>query len=160
MDMQFDYDISDLERVHRYFSGKDWENVQKRALNQAAKTLKKDIRDRFKNALPAATHKNPKYKDRLIDAIRNQKAKNTGPGEWSVRLHAYGSPTKGSRTYQARFFENKTEERFTKSGWKDKWGRKYGRRLKRGTVGPLDFFKNGIKNADQALQSTRDMLID
>ena len=147
--IEFRVDTSEMEKMNRWFNERDWLNVKKRALNKAVSHLKKDAKDLFKTKLPAATFKNPKYKDRLIDAIRSSKVKETGIAELSVKVHTMGSRKAGSRTYQARFFEGGTQER-TMPAYTDSLGRKYTKSRSTGRIHPpLYFFKDSVSNLNK-----------
>ena len=148
--VQFTYDSSEMRKMNRWFSEKDWFNVKKRALNKGANHLKKDAKKLFKTKLPAATKRNPNYNDRLIDAIRSSKVKETGLGELSVKVHTMGNRKKGSGTFRARFFEGSTQERFIEPGYTDKLGRKYTKKRSIGRIHPaLYFFRDTVSNLNK-----------
>ena len=149
--VEFKVDTSSMQRMNRWFSEKDWFNVKKRSLNKAANHLKKDAKKLFKTKLPAATKRNPNYNDRLIDAIRSSKVKETGLGELSVKVHTMGNRKKGSGTFRARFFEKGTQERFIKPGYTDRLGRKYTKKRSIGRIHPpLYFFRDSMSSINSA----------
>ena len=121
--------------------------VKRRALTKAGNTIRKTAKQNFKSKLPAATKRSDKYKDRLIDAIRFSKMKNTGLGELNLTVHTMGSNKKGSGTFRARFFEKGTQDRYTKRGYTDSLGRRYPQGQYRGRLQPpLQFFHDAVSN--------------
>lgn len=148
--VDFRVDTSSMQRMNKYFSDKDWFKIKKKSLNKAAGIVKKEVKKQFKTELPAATLKNPNYIDKLIDAVRSSKVKETGIAELSVKVHIMGTRKKGSRTYQARFFEQGTKERFIKPGYTDKLGRKYTKKRSIGHIKPLWFFRDSIGSLSSA----------
>ena len=148
--VDFRVDTSSMQRMNRWFSDKEWFNVKKRALNKAGGIVKKEVKKQFKTELPAATLKNPNYIDRLIDAVRSSKVKEKGLGELILKVHVMGTRKKGSRTYQARFFEGGTKERFIKPGYTDKLGRKYTKKRSIGHIEPLWFFRDSMSSINSA----------
>lgn len=150
MNVQFTADTSEMQRMNRWFSEKDWFNVKKRALNKAGGTIKKEVKKQFKTELPAATKRNPNYIDRLIDAVRSSKVKEKGLGELILKIHVMGNRKKGSGTFRARFFEGGTRERFIKPGYVDKLGRKYTKKRSIGHIEPLWFFRDSMSSVNTA----------
>lgn len=145
-DIRLQVDTTEFRRMVGYFTQKDWLTVKRRALSKAANSIKKDAKKLFKQRLPKATSKNKKYSDRLIDAIRSSKIKETSPGELSVNVHTLGTRRPGSMTYIARFFEGGTEERFKKQ-YVDKKGRRYTHTQSVGRIKPLGFFRDALQNS-------------
>lgn len=143
--VQFTYDTSEFERQNRWFSSRDWTNIQKRTLRKAANDLKKKTKSKFKSLLPMASVKNPKYNDKLLDAVRISKIKETGLAELSIKLHVMGTKKKGSGTFRSRFFEKGTKEREI-SPYVDKLGRHYNKTWKTGRIKPLYFFRDSVSN--------------
>lgn len=148
--IQFTYDTSEMRKMNRWFHEKDWNKIKKRALNKAGGTIKKEVKKQFKTELPAATLKNPNYNDKLIDAVRSSKVKESGIAELSLKVHIMGTRKKGSRTYQARFYEGGTQERFIKPGYTDKLGRKYTKKRSIGRIKPLWFFRDSMSSINSA----------
>ena len=146
--VEFKVDTSEMQKMNRWFNDKDWEKIKKRTLNKAAAHLKKDAKKSFKSVLPAATKKNPKYNDRLIDAIRSSKVEETGLSEYTVKVHVMGNRKKGSGTYSARFFEGGTKER-TMPSYVDKLGRKYPKSRSIGSIEALHYFQDTISNLNK-----------
>lgn len=150
-DIQFTVDTTELARMVKYFSQQDWYRVKRRALTRAGNDIRKDAKQRFKSKLPAATKRNDKYKDRLIDAIRFSKMKNTGSGELNLVVHTMGSNKKGSGTFRARFFEKGTNDRVTRKAYTDSLGRRYPQGQNRGRLQPpLQFFHDAVSNFNKA----------
>lgn len=157
--IQFNYDTSEMQRMNRWFSDKDWFNVKKRALNKAGGTIKKEVKKQFKTVLPAATKRNPNYNDRLIDAVRSSKVKEKGLAELILKIHVMGNHKKGSGTFRARFFEGGTQERFIKPGYTDKLGRKYTKKRSIGRIHPpLYFFRDSMSSINPAAMNMRNYL--
>ncbi len=146
--VQFTYDTSEFERQNRWFSSRDWTNIQKRTLRKAANDLKKKTKSKFKSLLPMASVKNPKYNDKLLDAVRISKIKETGLAELSIKLHVMGTKKKGSGTFRARFFEGETKER-TMPSYVDKLGRKYPKSRSIGKIEALHYFQDTISNLNK-----------
>lgn len=107
-------DTRQLEKLYRYITDKQWKQVERRVLNKIAGKIKNRTRKAFKIALPAATHRNPQYSDRLIDAIRKSRVKESSTGILKTAVHAMGTTKSGSGTFRARFFETGTKERHHK----------------------------------------------
>lgn len=150
-DIQFTVDTTEFARMVKYFSQQDWYRVKRRALTRAGNDIRKDAKQRFKSKLPAATKRSDKYKDRLIDAIRFSKMKNTGSGELNLVVHTMGSNKKGSGTFRARFFEKGTNDRVTRKGYTDSLGRHYPQGQNRGRLQPpLQFFHDAVSNFNKA----------
>lgn len=144
-------DTSEMQKMNRWFSQKDWFRTKKKALNKAAGSIKKTVKDKFKTLLPFATLKNPNYNDRLIDAVRLSKVKEKGLGELIVKVHTLGTRKKGSGTFRARFFEGGTQERTIKGGYTDKLGRKYTKSRSIGRIHPpLYFFRDSMSSVNMA----------
>lgn len=156
--VDFRVDTSSMQRMNRWFSDKDWFKIKKRALNKAGGTIKKEVKKQFKTELPAATLKNPNYIDRIIDAVRSSKVKEKGLGELILKIHILGNRKKGSRTYQARFFEQGTQERFIKPGYTDKLGRKYTKKRSIGRIKPLWFFRDSMSSINSASMNMNNYL--
>ena len=108
--------------------------------------LKKETKDELKRSLPAATERNPKYEDRLIDAVRSHVLKNDLNPE--AYVHVMGNRRKKSGTYRTRFFELGTRERTIKSG-------KYAGR-KVGHIERLGFFDKAITRSGSRVVSAAD----
>lgn len=156
--VDFRVDTSSMQRMNKYFSDKDWFNVKKRSLNKAAGIVKKEVKKQFKTELPAATLKNPNYIDRLIDAVRSSKVKEKGLGELLLKIHIMGTRKKGSRTYQARFFEGGTKMRELKPGIKDSLGRTYKKSRSIGRIKPLYFFRDSMSSINSASMNINNYL--
>lgn len=150
MNVDFKVDTTSMERQNRWFTTKDWFSVKKKALNKAAGQVKKTVKSKFKSVLPAANFSNPLYKDKLIDAVRSSKVQANGLAEVSVKVHVMGTRKKGSRTYQARFFEQGTKERKIKPGITDKLGRHYIKPRSIGRIKPLWFFRDSMSSVNSA----------
>lgn len=92
------------------FTAKEWFRIEKKAMRRGMNMVKSEGRKRFKRALPKAATKNPKYSDRMIDAILG-KVKVQDNQTTYFEVHNAGSRKKTSGTYRARFFEKGTKER-------------------------------------------------
>ena len=149
--VDFNVDTTEMQKMNRWFSQKDWWRIKKKALNKAAGTIKKTVKQKFRTLLPMATVKNPLYNDKLIDAIRSSKVKDKGIGELIVKVHTLGTRKKGSGTFRARFFEGGTQERFIKPGIKDSLGRTYKKKRSIGRIHPpLYFFRDSMSSINSA----------
>lgn len=96
--------------VLQRFTAKDWFGIEKRAMRKGMNMVKSEGRKRFKRTLPKATSRNPKYSDRMIDAILG-KVKVQDNQTTYFEVHNAGTRKKTSGTYRARFFERGTKER-------------------------------------------------
>lgn len=96
--------------VLQRFTAKDWFGIEKRAMRKGMNMVKSEGRKRFKRALPKAASRNPKYSDRMIDAILG-KVKVQDNQTTYFEVHNAGTRNKTSGTYRARFFERGTKER-------------------------------------------------
>lgn len=147
--IEFKADTTDLQKMNSYFSGNDWKAVKRRALQEGATKIKKAARYSFKEQLPNATKRSKKYKDRLIDAIRSTKITDKGLADMSIGVHTLGTRKSGSGTFRARFFEGGTKVR-TQGPYVDSLGRKYVHSRKVGSIKPLHFFTDSVKDANVA----------
>lgn len=144
--IRFDVDTTEMQRMVRYFSEKDWFAVKRRTLSKAGNAIKRDARKTFKSKLPKASHKGDNFSDRLIDAIRTSKIKNEGTGELHMKVHTMGSRKSGSGTFRTRFFEGgarQNGDRFQKP-YVDSLGRKYTHGRNIGRIKPLYFFNEAV----------------
>lgn len=149
--IQFNYDTTEMQKMNRWFSQRDWFNIKKKALNKAAGGIKKTVKQKFRTLLPMATVKNPLYNDKLIDAVRSSKVKEKGLGGLFVKIHTMGKRKKGSGTFRARFFEGGTQKRELKPGIKDKLGRTYTKARSIGRIHPpLYFFRDSMSSVNTA----------
>ena len=86
----------------------------KTILGAGAAELKKETKKELLASVPAANQRNPKYSDRLIDAVRSYVMKDeTNP---EVYVHIMGTRKAKSGTFRTRFFEGGTKIRKIKSG--------------------------------------------
>lgn len=155
-DVKIYVDTTELRRLGRYFTQRDWLNVKKRALGSAAKSLKNKARELFKQRLPNATKKKA-YSDRLIDAIKQTKIKTQGEGKLEVSVHTLGNRKKGSGTFRARFFEGGTQDRYQKPHV-DSLGRRYTHKKWIGRIKPLNFFRDASGQATTDRQKMMDQI--
>lgn len=121
-------------------------NQYKTILAAGSAELKKETKDELKRSLPAATERNPKYEDRLIDAVRSHVLKNDQKPE--AYVHVMGNRRKKSGTYRTRLFEVGTVERTIKSG-------KYAGR-KVGHIKPIGFFDKAITRSGSRVVAAAD----
>lgn len=150
--IEFRSDTTEMQKMVKFFTEKDWKTVKKRTLSKAAAKLKRDAKKSFKLKLPFAADKNPKYNDKMIDAVRSSKVEDKGLAELKVKVHVLGTRKKGSGTFRARFFEGGTQER-TMSPYVDSLGRKYVNSRSTGRIHPpLYFFKDTISNLNPTQQ--------
>lgn len=122
---------TDIDKVYeefQTFTTKEMKSSLKSALNTAGNKLKGETKSLFRKALPAASKSNPKYSDKMIDAVRRSKVKETSQHEMYVKVHIMGTRNTGSGTYRARFFEAGTRLRRTRKGYY------------RGSIKALNFF--------------------
>ena len=105
------------------FTAKDWFGIEKRAMRKGMNMVKSEGRKRFKRTLPKATSRNPKYSDRMIDAILG-KVKVQDNQTTYFEVHNAGTRKKSSGTYRARFFEKGTKIR-TKGHYRGRIQDKY-----------------------------------
>lgn len=117
------------------------------ALRSGAGVMKKSIRDEIKSKKLKATGRNPKYIDRLIDAVKSSKPKN---GE--IKIHILGTRKPKSGTYRLRFFESpKIRYNLTYKGVKLKKKRKVGSLSKFN-----GFFASGISTSKSDVERKMD----
>lgn len=104
-----------------------WQNISKnfskavirgrrKGMNKVATEIKKTTKQLVKSSLPKAASSNSKYSDKMIDAVRTTKYKeSTLVGEAIAGVHIMGTRKTGSGTFRLRFFEAGTSERFVKT---------------------------------------------
>ena len=149
--IEFKSDTTEMQKMVKYFTEKDWKTVKKRTISKAAAKLKRDVKKSFKTKLPFAQDKNPKYNDKMLDAVRTSKVEDNGLAELKIKVHVLGTRKKGSGTFRARFFEGGTKER-TMSPYVDKLGRHYVNTRSTGHIQALNFFKETISNLNPTEQ--------
>lgn len=89
------------------FTLKEMRKATKTALRKGAQVLRKNTRNALRRVLKASTHRNPKYNDRLIDAIKYSVDRK---GD-EAKVHIMGTQKRGSGTFRLRFFEKGTKVR-------------------------------------------------
>lgn len=137
-DIKFDIVNDDITPFVRKLSSKDWFNIEKRAMRKGINKLKNDARRRFRSSLPAVRKQNPKYSDKMTDAIMGKtfvSGKNV-KGE----VHNAGTRKNTSGTYRARFYEQGST------------------RKKRGSIPGFHYMKNTESKLDDAMQKVTDQL--
>lgn len=98
----------------REFNLKEMRKATKTALRKGAQVLSKNTKKQLRQKLRAASNRNSKYNDRLIDAVRYSVDKKGN----LAKVHIMGTQKKGSGTFRLRFFEKGTKIRTHKSGKK------------------------------------------
>ena len=137
-DIKFDIVNDDITPFVRKLSSKDWFNIEKRAMRKGVNKLKNAARRRFRSSLPAVRKQNPKYSDKMTDAIMGKtfvSGKNV-KGE----VHNAGTRKNTSGTYRARFYEQGST------------------RKKRGSIPGFHYMKNTESKLDEAMQKVTDQL--
>lgn len=137
-DIKFDIVNDDITPFVRKLSSKDWFNIEKRAMRKGVNKLKNAARRRFRSSLPAVRKQNPKYSDKMTDAIMGKtfvSGKNV-KGE----VHNAGTRKNTSGTYRARFYEQGST------------------RKKRGSIPGFHYMKNTESKLDDAMQKVTDQL--
>lgn len=129
---------------------KNAERTEKAVLRAGANVMKKSVKKELTNTGLDVYSKNPKYQDRLIDALRVTK-----PRDGEIKVHILGTRAKKSGTYRLRFFESaKKRYNLTKHGVPLKKKRK---------VGSLSrfngFFKRGIDSSSAEVQQKMDQTL-
>lgn len=135
----FKTDTTEVQGMIDYFKNNDWIRAESNALKKASNAVKRHNRKRMKELIPNATKRNPKYTDRLIDAIRSSKVKRK-PNELLVKVHTMGTKNKTSGTYRARFFNNSKEVERQTHAFTDKLGRFYKNGRKTGVLKQIHYF--------------------
>lgn len=102
-DVKFDIENDDITPFVRKMTSKDWFNVEKRAIRKGMNTLKTEARRRFRSALPNVRKQNPKYSDKMTDAIMSKVF--TSGKNVKGEVHNAGTRKNTSGTYRARFYE-------------------------------------------------------
>ena len=137
-DIKFDIVNDDITPFVRKLSSKDWFNIEKRAMRKGVNKLKNDARRRLRSSLPAVRKQNPKYSDKMTDAIMGKtfvSGKNV-----KGQVHNAGTRKKTSGTYRARFYEQGST------------------RKKRGSIPGFHYMKNTEAKLDDAMQKVTDQL--
>lgn len=137
-DIKFDIVNDDITPFVRKLSSKDWFNIEKRAMRKGINKLKNAARRRFRSSLPAVSKQNPKYSDKMTDAIMGKtfvSGKNV-----KGQVHNAGTRKKTSGTYRARFYEQGST------------------RKKRGSIPGFHYMKNTESKLDEAMQKVTDQL--
>lgn len=107
---------------------KEMRKALRQGVQNAANKLRGETKKVFRSALPAARHRNTKYNDTLLDAVKRSKVEENQRGEISAKVHIMGTRNTGSGTFRARFYEKGTRQRRTRKGYN------------RGSIAPLGFF--------------------
>lgn len=137
-DIKFDIVNDDITPFVRKLSSKDWFNIEKRAMRKGINKLKNAARRRFRSSLPAVRKQNPKYSDKMTDAIMGKtfvSGKNV-----KGQVHNAGIRKRTSGTYRARFYEQGST------------------RKKRGSIPGFHYMKNTESKLDEAMQKVTDQL--
>lgn len=137
-DIKFDIVNDDITPFVRKLSSKDWFNIEKRAMRKGINKLKNAARRRFRSSLPAVRKQNPKYSDKMTDAIMGKtfvSGKNV-----KGQVHNAGTRKNTSGTYRARFYEQGST------------------RKKRGSIPGFHYMKNTESKLDDAMQKVTDQL--
>ena len=137
-DIKFDIVNDDITPFVRKLSSKDWFNIEKRAMRKGVNKLKNAARRRFRSSLPAVRKQNPKYSDKMTDAIMGKtfvSGKNV-KGE----VHNAGTRKNTSGTYRSRFYEQGST------------------RKKRGSIPGFHYMKNTESKLDEAMQKVTDQI--
>lgn len=137
-DVKFDIVNDDITPFVQKMTSKDWFNIEKRAMRKGMNKLKTEARKRFRQGLPNVRKQNPKYSDKMSDAIMSkvyEKGKNVA-GE----VHNAGTRKKSSGTYRARFYE------------------KGSTRKNRGTIRGLSYMQNTQTKLSEAMDKVTSQL--
>lgn len=130
---------------------KKMEKAEKSALRKGANVMKKYVKRTVKSTGLEVTKKNPKYIDRLIDAVRVTKPRNG-----AIKVHILGSRKSGSGTYRLRFFESSTD-RYAKT-WK---GKKLKKKRYLGNLSKFNgFFMSGINSSKSETMEAMDKALE
>lgn len=124
-------DINQLNKVERY------------AIVQGAHVLVSNIQKRLESVYPKVNDQNPKYRDRMIDAIRFGKIRGG-----STTVHAYGISEKGSGTYRTRFL----------AGTKERQHKKTKKRI--GAIPVSNWFDQGVSTGEDRAASIMENIFD
>lgn len=111
--------VTNADEVYDKFlelTTKEMRKALRKGVQNAANKLRGETKKVFRSALPAARHRNTKYNDTLLDAVRRSKVEETKRGEISAKVHIMGTRNTGSGTFRARFFEKGTKARRTRKG--------------------------------------------
>ena len=147
---RFSHTTVEVEQIFDKLSDDAMTKFNVHAVQVAANTLKKDVKAKFLERLPAAdgskrTAKSH-YSDTLLDAVRQQKndsAMARSNGQFGrTFVHILGVNASSSGTFRARFFENGTVERETGADYKDSIGRLYPAGQRRGKLKALNYLKD------------------
>lgn len=114
-----DVDFNVLPKVERY------------AIVTAAKEFVTNIKSALEAKYPKVNDQNPKYKDKMIDAIRFGRIYGA-----ATTVHAYGTTETGSGTYRTRFL----------AGTKDRKHKKTKRFI--GKIPVSNWFDQGLSKAE------------
>lgn len=93
--------------------------------------IKNQAKSNLRKSVSGASASNPKYNDRLIDAIRSTVFEENN--EMYFKVHVMGTSKKGSGTFRARFFEKGTKERNSDGH-------------NRGSIQPTHFFTDAVSS--------------
>lgn len=130
--------------IGKIFDGVDVDvltKVERYAIVTAAHEFVDNIKKALESKYPKVTEQNPKYNDKMIDAIRFGKIYG---GETTV--HGYGTTEKGSGTYRTRFL----------AGTKPRWQKKPKKYL--GRIVDDNWFDKGAGEAeDRAAQKMEEI---
>lgn len=142
-----DYTLHDsLENVLKVM-----ERAEKSALKKGANVMKKSVKKAAKATGLNLTGKNPKYTDRLIDAIRSSK-----PQDGYIKVHILGTKKTGSGTYRLRFFESSKVRYQTKVN-----GKTLKKKRKLGSLSDYNgFFAQGINTSQSDTVKAMDIALE
>lgn len=126
---------------------KTMSRAENSALRKGASVIKKNVKSALRSTGLKVNNSNPRYNDRLIDAVRSSK-----PQDGAIKIHIMGTNSTGSGTYRLRFFESsKVRYQKTYNGKPLKKLRKLGDLSKFN-----GFFERGVNTSQSELTSSMD----
>lgn len=136
MEIGLTTDMTDLEQMYKYFQGKDWKQVQRKAVTKMRKALWTAIRKKVRQMHPKFSRKgkNSKYSSTMIKGVMMSKIRWAKKAKgFYTAVHVMGvrakDDSKNEGTWRLRFFNGGTGARIKYNKWKggkkDKLGRTY-----------------------------------
>lgn len=104
MEVEWKVDDGGFVEMCKKLNAKEIKKAERRALAAGMQAIKTQAKKNLRQVVNGANRQNPKYNDKLQDAVRNTKLYYEGDNA-TMKVHAMGTRKKGSGTFRARFFE-------------------------------------------------------
>lgn len=140
-------ELNDIDKefnTFKRFTLNEQRKVILTSLRKGAKYIIQKTKKTFRSRLKKSTKPNPKYSDKLIDAVRRSST-DFEKDEGKVYVHILGTRKSTSGTFRARFFEQGTDDRYVKRYG----GKKLSKKRFVGKIKPLWYFRDSVNQSKE-----------